>query len=208
MQKSKLSAKGRQLQKFILDVPYYSQYSNIKNKRWQSRSCGIVCLKMVLDYFGEKINRKIPPLDNLIRESEFINGFGKFGSNHEALVMIARNYGFQAYRQEFRSLINDYKNKKIYKSQFENDLIDSGIKKIIKKIKNGQPVIISAVKNFSETNKFHMVVLIGFKKINNKLTGFYYHDSDFKKKNKGADKFVPIEIFNKHWRKFSIFINI
>ena len=195
-------------QKIVLDVPYYSQWLDVKDKKWQSRVCGIVCLKMVMDFFANKDGRKNPSADDLIKENEFINGFGSFGSDHESLIMLARNHGFHAYRQEFKSLHNDYANNKIKTSSHENRLTDEGVDKKVRKLENGFPVIVSAIKNFSEKDKFHLVVLTGFKKENGKLKGFYYHDPDSSDSEEGMHKFVDIDTFKKHWRKMAIYVSI
>lgn len=191
-------------EKIILNVPYHSQHLDVEDEKWKPRACGIVCLKMVMDYYS----RETPPIDDLIKEMEFINGFGDFGSEHEPLVMIARNYGFHAYRQEFKSLINDHINEKVKKSSHQDRLVEGGLDKIIRKLANNQPIIISAVKNFSETEKFHLVVLVGVEKEGEKIKGFYYHDPDALKRSEGMRKFVPVDIFKKYWRKMSIYISI
>lgn len=190
--------------KIILNVPYYSQHLDVEDKKWKSRACGIVCLKIVMDYYG----RKTPPIDDLIKEMEFINGFGDFGSEHEPLVMIARNYGLHAYRQEFKSLINDHINKKVKKSSHEDRLVEEGLNKIIRKLANNQPIIVSAVKNFSESEKFHLVVLVGLEKEGEEIKGFYYNDPAAFERSEGMHKFVPIETFKKHWRKMAIYVRI
>lgn len=194
--------------KIILDVPYYSQYLDVKDENWKSRSCGIVCLKMVLDSYKSKNDTKISSVDGLIKEMEFINGFGSFGSDHESLVILARNYGFHAYRQEFRSMVNDLESKIVRKSKYEDRLAKDGIDKIIHKIENNQPVIVSVIKDFSRQNKFHLVVLTGFQKSGNELKGFYYHDPDSLNIEDGKHKFVPINTFKKHWRKMAIYVKI
>lgn len=190
--------------KIILNVPYYSQHLDVEDEKWKPRACGIVCLKMAMDYYG----RKTPPIDDLIKEMEFINGFGDFGSEHESLVMMARNYGLHAYRQEFKSLINDHINKKVEKSSHEDRLTEEGLNKIIRKLANNQPIIVSAVKNFSDSEKFHLVVLTGIEKEGQKIKGFYYHDPAAFERREGMYKFVPIDIFKKYWRKMSIYISV
>ena len=37
-----------------LNVPYISQHGDIKDEYWQKRACGLVCLKMVLDFHQVK----------------------------------------------------------------------------------------------------------------------------------------------------------
>ena len=194
--------------KIILDVPYCSQHLDIADENWRPRACGIACLKMVMDFHAERAKREIPSADELLKENEFIGGFGSFGSEHESLVMIARNYGLRAYRQEFKSAVNDFANAKVNRSPFENELAEEGIAKIIRKLEAGSPVIVSVLKNFSEEDKFHLVVLTGFEKEGDELSGFYYHDPDSFDGEKGKHKFVPADTFRKHWRKMAIFISV
>ncbi len=193
--------------KIILDVPYCSQHLDIGSKDWRPRACGIACLKMVMDFHAERAKREIPSADELLKENEFIGGFGAFGSKHESLAMIAGNYGLPAYGQQFRSAVNDLKSKTAEKSPFENEMAERGIAKITGKLEAGLPVIVSAVKNFSEKDKFHLVVLTGFQKEGDKLSGFYYHEPDSFAREEGKHKFVPADIFRKHWRKMAIFIS-
>ena len=193
--------------KIILDVPYCSQRLDIEDENWRPRACGIACLKMVMDFHAAKAKRKIPSVDELIRENEFIGGFGPFGSEHESLVMIARNYGLHAYRQEFKSAVNDWRNKTAGKSRFEDELAEEGVAKKIRKLEEGFPVVVSAAKNFSEEGKFHLVVLTGFQKEGDELLGFYYHDPDSLDREAGRHKFAPIGVFRKYWRRMAIFVS-
>src|SRR6266540_2358043 len=50
-------------------VPFFSQYSDIKSHLWQYRGCGIVALKMILD-FWHKNNKDLPSpaVENLLKE--------------------------------------------------------------------------------------------------------------------------------------------
>jgi hypothetical protein len=138
---------------------------------------------MVMDY----CNRYTPPLIALIDGVAARGGFGPSGWIHDVVIRTAREYNFDAYRKE-------------------HDSIEEGIKEIMEFLIKKTPVIISAVKNFSEADKFHMVVLVGFKKEEDELDGFYYHDPDSQNREEGKNKLVPIEIFKKHWRKMSIYV--
>ncbi len=50
-----------------LEVPYYSQHRDIKDEYWQSRACGLVCLKMVLDFYQNGRGRTSPILDGFLK---------------------------------------------------------------------------------------------------------------------------------------------
>lgn len=191
-------------QKLILDVPYYSQQKDVEDERWKRRACGIVCLKMVMEYFGDR-ERKAPSLNKLIKENEFIGGFTEFGSKHEALVILLRNYGINAYRQEFRSLANDLETGKAEESPYEEEMVDFGIGKISFALGERKPVIASVFKGFSERDKFHLIVLTGFEKRGGRLSGFYFNDPDYPSADEGKNRFVPLDLFKDNWRKMVIF---
>jgi uncharacterized protein YvpB len=171
--------------KFILDVPYYSQYLDVSDENWKPRACGIVCLKMVMDYY----NKQNPPLIALIEGVASRGGFGSSGWIHDTIIKTARDYDFNAQRKEY-------------------NFIEDGIKEQLEFLKDGNPVIVSVVKNFSEPNKFHMVVLTGFETDEKDLIGFYYHDPDAYKIEDGKYKFIPINVFKKYWRKLAIYVKI
>lgn len=171
--------------KIILEVPYYSQHLDVVEEKWRNRACGIVCLKMVMDYY----NKYNPPLTALIDGVAARGGFGPSGWIHDVVVRTAKEYDFSAQRKEYES-------------------VDIAIEEKIKAIENGNSIIISAIKNFSEENKFHMVVLTGFERDDFGLKGFYYHDPDSLDRESGMHKFVPIDVFKKYWRKMSIYVSI
>ncbi|MCR4284309.1 MAG: C39 family peptidase [Parcubacteria group bacterium] len=195
--------------KHILDVPYYSQHIDVLDESWQSRACGVICLKMVMDFYNLKSGRVIISADDLIKEGAYIEGnLPAYGWSHNHLVLLARNHGFMAYPQEFRSHKIDYANKKEEVSEYEEALIDKGIEKIISSLENGHPVIVSIFKNFEIGDKFHMVLLTGFESGRGEVKGFYYHDPDSVDKEEGKHRFVPTETFKKYWRKMAIYVNI
>lgn len=190
----------------ILDINYLSQYKDVHDPYWQPRSASIVCLKMVLDYYRKGDNHDIPTIENLIKEGYLIGGFGVDGWMHDAIVILAHNHGFSAYRQEFRSMDIDYESKKTHEGIFQSKLTQDGIEKILDYINADQPVIISAVKKFQDEDKFHTIVVHGYEQKNGKVLGFYYHDPDSLVRSDGERQFVDIKSFEKFWRKLAIFI--
>jgi hypothetical protein len=189
----------------IIDIDYFSQYLDVKDPYWQPRSCSIVCLKTVMNYYKGD-NKNIPSIEQLIKEGFLIGGFGLDGWVHDAIVMLAHNYGFSAYRQEFRSMDIDYESKKMQEGIFHQKLSEDGTEKIIRYLKSKKPVIVSAVKKFQEEDKFHTVVLIGLEEQGDKVLGFYYHDPDALVRQDGMKQFVNMETFEKFWRRLAIFI--
>lgn len=180
--------------KVILNVPYYSQFLDVEDPQWKARSCGVSCLKMVMDYYkplGESIM-------DLVNEGVAKGGYCQYGWIHDVLIKMAVERGLKAWRKEYKS--QDIKE--------QEKLEKVAIKEIMGCIKNNQPVIVSAIRNFSEMDKFHLVVLTGFEKEGRRLKGFYYHDPDSQNRELGKNKFVPIEVFKKYWRKMSIYVKI
>lgn len=197
------------MKRIILDVPYYSQYLDIEDKEWQTRSCGIVSLKMVLDYFSVKEMIKTPSCNELLKEGVFINGnMPAYGWVHESIVLLARNHSLPAFRQEFRSIKINLKDGKEEKSEYENKLSEYGIDKIMTSIMSGCPVIVSVYKRFKEKGKFHIVPLIGLEFDDDRLKGFYYHEPESFSREDGANKFVSLETFKENWRKMAIFTSV
>ncbi len=177
-----------------MDVPYCSQYLDVDDEYWQNRACGMACVKMVLDYYkkgGES-------LMDLIKEGVAKNGYCECGWIHDVLVGMMKERGLEVFRKEYKSADENEQNK----------LVEKAIKEIANFLKKKRPVIISAIKNFSEEKKFHMVILTGFEKGENGVIGFYYHDPDSRSREEGRHKFVPINVFKKYWRKMSIYAKI
>lgn len=175
-----------------MKIPYYSQYDNVKDEYWKPRSCGAVCLKMVLDYAKpSKLS-----VNDFVLSANRRGAYGENGWIHQELVNIAKDFGVNLKRKEFKS--KDKKEEKI--------LLKNGIEKIIFSINNNKPVIISAIKKWKEKKKFHMMVLTGFKTgIFGTLKGFYYNDPDYTNEE-GKNLFVNIRTFKKYWRRLAIFV--
>ena len=168
-----------------LNIPYYSQYRDIKDKEWQKRACGLVCLKMILD-FHQNREGSTPTtsvdLDGLLEIALKKESFGKSGWIHDKLLELAKDFGLSAYRKE--------------EMQNEDELKDF--------LDSGNPTIVSIkAKRFAPEfeNKFHQIVLTGYDK-----NGFYYNDSDYQDES-GKDLFVDTKTFQKYWRKMAIFVH-
>ena len=167
-----------------LKVPYYSQYEDIKDKVWRDRACGLVCLKMVLDF--NKI--KTPEIGEFLKIALDKGTYHEFnGWIHDKIVELAKDFGMEACRKE-----------EMENEQELKDFLDGG-----------NPVIVSiSAKRFLEEfeSKFHQVVLTGFKLDNCELKGFYYNDPDYQGEE-GKGLFVDRETFGKYWRKMAIFVH-
>lgn len=177
----------------ILSVPYYSQKIDVSDAHWKERACGILCLKMALDFLGTKT----PSSDTFIKEGVSAGAYGEWGWTHAGLVSVASSFGVSMKRKEFRS----------QDSQEAEQLLKEGINELIASIEKRKPVLISAIKKWSEEKKFHMMVLVGFETDTKGLHGFYYHDPDAFTEREGKNQFVPVDTFKKHWRRMAIFVD-
>ncbi|MFA5935101.1 MAG: C39 family peptidase [Candidatus Paceibacterota bacterium] len=178
-----------------IDLPYYSQYSDIIEKDWQDRCCIIICLQMIFDFYGKKVE----PMD-LIREglkiSEVLKEKGKekdgytreFGWGHELLVILLKNNGVLAYKQDFKN------------PNFEKEYLELGLEKIRLNLLDEKPVIVSILRDVKKYG--HTVVISGLEYEGENIKGFYINDPE-----NIDNKNISIEDFKKVWRKLAIFVN-
>ena len=160
-----------------LNVPYYSQRLDVRRRFWKSRSCGIVALKMAMDYLGQKKKSYvIEPADNLINKGVSFWGHSlKYGWFHDALLKIAWNKGF---KKSLRKECDEAGKKNL-------------LQYIVVNLKKGIPVLVSL--RIGESG--HLVLLVGFS-----TKGFFYHDPDSKIRSKGRFKFVSFKKFLLKWK--------
>lgn len=187
--------------KKILLVPYYSQKIDVLDPHWKERTCGILSLKMLLDFLGAKT----PSPDEFVQKGVTAGAYGEWGWTHTGLVSLAASFGVNMKRKEFRS----------QDIEEQERLLHKGIDELVSSLENNKPILISAIKKWAETKKFHMMVLVGFEMDEGvpataqagRIKGFYYHDPDAYTPHEGKDQFVSIETFKKHWRRMAIFVD-
>lgn len=160
-----------------LNVPYYSQRLDVKRNFWKSRSCGIVALKMAMDYLGRnKKNYREESADDLINEGVYFGGHSReHGWYHDALLKIAWKKGF---KKSFRKECDEAGKKTL-------------LQYIVVKLKKEIPVLVSL--KIGESG--HLVLLVGFSG-----KGFFYHDPNSKIRSKGKFKFVAFKNFLPKWK--------
>ncbi|MFT5179756.1 MAG: hypothetical protein ACI9GH_000247 [Candidatus Paceibacteria bacterium] len=171
----------------MIDLPHYSQYDDIKDSFWQNKSCGVVCVKMILDFLNKD---NLTTIASLIKEGIEIDGYSKEGWLHGSLVILLRNHGVPAYRQEFRS-----KDEK-----FQKELEAKGIEKIKKSLEGNNPVIVSVKSDFDDNKDSHLIVLTGYDD-----ESVYYNDPNTKDGNTKKDVKVDFDKFVEYWRPYVIF---
>jgi uncharacterized protein YvpB len=164
--------------KKILEVPHLVQFYNIDEKKWQGRSCGIVSLAMVLDYYGISFD-----LDKMVELALKMDGYIEdIGWKHQIICDLATQHSLKSYRAE-------------------NDKIEN----LIKALEKDEPVIISIYKNFNPQNDGHLAVLNGYYVDEGELLGFYVNDpvgAQYKHKN----QFIKLEDFIRGWKKRAIYV--
>ena len=164
--------------KKILEVPHWIQFYDISDDQWQGRSCGIVSLAMILEYYGVQVD-----LNDLIEQGLEKDGYIKgIGWKHQIICDLAREYGLKSQRTE-------------------NEVIDN----LVESLERDEPVIISIHKNFDISKGGHLVVLNGYYVANNELLGFYLNDpvgASYKHKN----QFIKLDKFLEGWKKRVIYV--
>ena len=151
------------------------QYEEVKGSDVK-RACGSVCLCIVLNYLGVKVNSQY-----IFDKGVELNGLLDVGWKHSVLCKIARDYGIPAYSQEFKSE--------------KDNLFDIGVDKLKRSIDSGSPVIISV--KHKDRDGSHMIVLVGYDS-----DKFYISDPEFKE-DKVEE--ISKDEFKRRWRKLAIF---
>jgi uncharacterized protein YvpB len=198
--------------KQIIEVPHYVQYYNIDEDKWQERSCGIVSLAMVLDYYGVRID-----IDELIKDGLAKEPYDKrIGWRHSVICALARDRGLMAFRRSWSLATRD---KAFFKeegatdqelTEFEGFQLEEGIFGLKNAIDKGIPLIISVHKkvwpgNFKTKKGGHLVVLCGYFASEGVIEGFYVNDPSgpqYKHKN----QLIKIDKFLASWKRQAIYV--
>lgn len=179
-----------------LDVPYYSQYLEVKDYQWNISSCMGTCVAMTLEYLTGK---KIDILEFMKKAGEE-GGYTRLnGTSHDYVISFFEKEGLKSWR---------------YKNSETKDKLDT-IEPIVESLRNNNPVIVSITKFVLEQKKFHAVLVIGFKKNENgEVTHFYYHEPEATVASVpgdpavgGANRCCDIETFTNSWRGRAVFIS-
>jgi uncharacterized protein YvpB len=179
-----------------LQVPFFAQHEIVENGEGHL-SCGIVCVKMVIDFF----NKDNSEIHDLIKEAVIVGGKESAGWKHETLVRVLRNHGILAYGQEFKShKINLEKEFGESDKKQTDEFVKLGIQKIKNSIDFEFPVIVSVKPQFNGNPENHIVLIVGYDEEN-----FYINDPQRKGQEKDPMP-VSIEKFKEFWKGLTIFV--
>src|SRR3989344_4206093 len=161
----------------MFDVPAYSQLIDTKNALWKERSCGIVALKMVFDYWGTKNSTKYSSIAALIAEGAERGAYlESVGWRHQGLAELAREHGFKSKNYDWFALSPE----KAF-ARLRRNLTS--------------PVIASIHLNLHPKKEGHLVVITGIK-----TKRVYYNDPHSKKRSEIL-RDTSIEKFLKGWKR-------
>ncbi len=199
-----------------LDVPYYRQNdpNGVLSKFWQERSCGVLALKMVIDYWRLKDELAPVDLQELFDRAIANDGVDANGNwLHSALVKTASDYDLLSWRRMWR-LSSDQRRGAAASGVAGAALLRNEIQQqrealptLVEALVQGSPVIISVAKNFDEVAKPHLVVLTGVRR-RTKLGAFegvFYNDPYSPTASDAKDRYVSISKFNEKWNYLAIF---
>lgn len=84
------------------EVPFLSQYEDIRDPMWQWRGCGIFGLKMVLDYWHQRdAVCRTAPIEELLEVGKRLGAYREgIGWMHRGLVEIAKQYGYEGFNAD------------------------------------------------------------------------------------------------------------
>jgi hypothetical protein len=175
-------------------VPFHSQkwdlsdwqqlgFKNYEDaKYWEKSSCAILCLKMILDSVYPQNTSSI---SYLIKQGVEMGAYAdKIGWNHSGIVKLAESSGLKATAYENLSLKN-----------------------ICDPLDNGAFAIISikwAFENYKTLKEKilfwkkyggHLALVVGYKKEDRKLKGFYVHHTSIKPEYNWENRFIPLSEF-------------
>src|SRR3989344_7065379 len=158
----------------MFSVSCYSQFLDVEDVSWRKKSCGIVALKMILDYW----NVRMSACDALIKEGIKSRAYMKdVGWTHKGLVALAKKYNLKGRNFDW----------------FGNSP-EAAFRKMEKYLRL-YPIMASVHKDFDLRNNGHLIVLTGL--VNSNI---FYNDPDFKERENIRQK-VSLGKFLKGWKR-------
>lgn len=158
-------------------VPLYSQLLDVKDTNWKKRSCGIIALKMVMDFWSKETHKEYPAADELIKKYHRKAYISNVGWSHNGLVQIAKSLGLKGENLDLAR----------HREKDAIDLLEA-------RLQDG-PVIASIHKNLNPRLPGHLVTVT---KIANKE--IFYNDPISKTRSE-IKKIASVEKFSNGWKK-------
>lgn len=166
-------------------VPSYSQYLDVPEEKWRGRSCGVIALKMLLDYSKNKTLTDSPTVQTIIRlglsQKAYIPGIGW---KHKGLVRIAHHFHFRAKNFDWANQSKKIALDKLFR------LLDK------------QPIIASIYQDVKTKKGGHLVVLTGVDRPKEKL----FMIDPAEKTRKKENRHLSIKTFMSCWKQRIIVI--
>lgn len=159
------------------NVPAYSQFLDVIDASWKNRACGIVTLKMVIDFWRKLTKKGYLSVDQLIKKhnrSAYINGVGW---SHKGLVQVAKRYGLAGENFDWAH----------YSTKDSLALLETKL--------DVAPVIASIHRNLNPLLSGHLVVITKIKK-----GRVFYNDPDAKTR-RNIKRNAQLEKFLRGWKK-------
>src|SRR3989344_6454581 len=181
-----------------LPVPFYSQswdLANWKNlgyksykdaKYWEESSCGILCLKMAMDYFLTQQGKPLSPsIADLIKEGVKLSAYThEQGWSHAGLKRLSEKLGFSAELkanvtpQDLRNMI------------YNNRIPIVSIKWAFKNEKSLKEKLL-----FWKKYGGHLATVVGYKGNDEKPEGLYVHHTSIRPEYNWHYRYIPVEEF-------------
>src|SRR3989344_417694 len=159
-------------EKNIPDVPFYSQFRDIREVKWQKLGCGIADLAMLIEFYKPGTVSVNTLLKEGIESGAFLNGAGW---KHKDLARMARPYGLEGASFDL-----------------SREDMDTAFAKFEKILREG-PVIASVYYTFDPKNPIpHLAVINGIED-----DVVYYNDPA---ETSGGKK-ISVSDFKKAWKK-------
>lgn len=174
----------------VLTIPLVDQLRDIKDKKWQKRSCAICSMKMMMA-FSNKKHIEIT-IGQLLNEAIKMGGYLKdIGWKHKTITELAKKYGIKL------DFIKKFPKTSKEKSGWLN--------KLEKSIINGKPTMVSISHKLNKKNDGHVVVVNGIRKKGKLTLGYHVQDPD--NRFKSNNYFISKNKFLLGWRGGMIYFS-
>ncbi len=174
-----------------MSIPYFSQFSDVKDEYWKHRTCTIACLASVISWIRPELEQELRPLDHFVTKAVALDARDpNIGWIHEKLIELARSYGVTLVRREYKET-NDAS---------AEEMIQNGFDDISLSLSRCVPVIVSVKRGFNEDGTPHTVLLV-----NENNGRFEIYEPEARSKEDGGIRIMSREEFVKYWRRLAIF---